>query len=89
MPGYLIKGTARPHGLVQRLTSLLPFYNAALPHCIILASSDAVKTDLLDAIKNPLLQQQPNQPAFHYIDAIEEAMVLGMHWLIFRKTPLT
>ena len=90
LPGYLDQGAPQDRtALVQRLTSLLPFYNAAFaPHCIILASSDAVKTDLLDAIqKNPLLQQQPNQPAFHYIDAIEKAMVLGMHWLIFRKTP--
>ena len=74
---------------MARLSALVPFYNAAFaPDCFVFASTAAIEEDLLAAITHdPFITKQPNHPVYTFVHDFDQAMILGMHWLLFRNTP--
>ena len=65
------------------------FYNAAFaPDRFVFASTAAIEEDLLAAITHdPFITKQPNHPVYTFVHDFDQAMILGMHWLLFRNTP--
>ena len=90
LPGFLDQGAPKSiQELIARLAALVPFYNAALaPDRFIFASTAAIEEDLLAAIiQDPLIAKQPNQPIYTFVQDFDQAMIFGLHWLLFRNTP--
>ncbi len=90
LPGFIDKGAPKStQELVTRLSALVPFYNAAFaPDRFVFASTAAIEEDLLAAITHdPFITKQPNHPVYTFVHDFDQAMILGMHWLLFRNTP--
>lgn len=90
LPGYLDQGVPETRTtLVNRLAEVIPFYNAAFaPHCLIVASTFPIESSLRLALaQQPILQKQPNEPAIYFVNDLKQALIFGLHWLIFHNTP--
>ena len=89
LPGFLNRPLpTTEQELAERLSDLLPFYNAAIaPNRFIISSNTQATEYFKDVLaNNPLLPLQANQPTIDVVADFEACILLGLRWLINQGT---
>ncbi|MGM0124726.1 hypothetical protein IGI37_002120 [Enterococcus sp. AZ194] len=90
LPLFIEKGSAKnSQEFIENLNYLLATYNAVIaPHRIIISIDNSMKEAVEHSLsENTYLNKQANVPIINYADNIEQSIVYGLHWMIYRGTP--
>ena len=64
------------------------FYNAAFALIALFCQYSSNRRRLASGYHSrPFITKQPNHPVYTFVHDFDQAMILGMHWLLFRNTP--
>lgn len=90
LPNFLDEGS--PKNLTEychNLNNLIATYNAIIaPDRFVLSIDSKIRPQVIKEIaSNNYLPQQLNAPIIHYTDNIEQCIIFGLHWLIYKDSP--
>lgn len=74
--------------LVGNLVKILEIYNAVIaPNSFVISAESVRKSTVLEAVENSqILSKQMNQPTILFIDHFQDALTLGLRWLIHQDS---
>lgn len=90
LPLFLERGAASNfQEFIENFNTLLAIYNSVVaPNRFVLSIEAAIQEEVAAELsKNKFLPKQANSPAIDYIDNLEQCIVYGLHWMIYKGTP--
>lgn len=90
LPPFIENGNAKSTPeFLENFNYLIAVYNSIIaPNRFIVSVEKSLKKEVSESLaENKYLAEQPNSPIIDYIDNIEQSIVYGLHWMIYRGTP--